>query len=164
MTQVYLGLGSNIDRKRHLAAAVRALSELLQHMQVSIVYESEAVGFSGDPFYNLVVGGETDASLERIIKQLKQIEDDNGRDRSGPKYGPRTLDIDLLAFDELQGVHQGIRLPRSEIFEQSYVLRPLAELAPDLVLAGQTRSCAGLWRDFEVTGQALVEADLQFTD
>jgi len=163
LTEVYLGLGSNIDREQHIRSAVSALAQVLREMRVSTVYESAAVGFAGAPFYNLVVAGRTDMALVDIISWLKKIEDANGRDRSGPKFGPRTLDIDLLTYADLQGMHQGIELPRPETLRQAYVLRPLAELAPELVLPGLQQSCQQLWQRFPAESQPLTAVDLSFT-
>lgn len=137
---------------------------MLRDLRVSTVYESAAVGFEGAPFYNLVVAGRTDLNLPDVIGLLKTIEDANGRDRTGPKFGPRTLDIDLLTYADLQGKHLGIELPRPETFCQAYVLRPLAELAPDLVLPGQQLSCHQLWLQFPTASQPLTAVDLCFTD
>src|SRR5690606_40532301 len=89
------------------------LNEAGQNLQVSSVYESEAVGFDGAPFYNLVAGFDTDWPLATLNCWLKQVEDRNGRDRSHPKFSARTLDIDVLLYDDLVGECDGIQL-RSE--------------------------------------------------
>lgn len=131
MAQVFLGLGSNIDRERHLQAGLDALSAQFGALNLSPVYESEAVGFQGDPFFNLVVAVETSLSPGALSQALKGIEDDNGRERHQPGRGARTLDIDILTYDNLCGVHEGVELPRAEVLINAFVLLPLSQLAPD---------------------------------
>ena len=118
MALIYLSLGSNIERRLNIGAALDALAENFGELVISSVYESEAVGFEGDSFYNLVVGINSDVAVGDISKTLKQIEDTNGRDRSGPKFGPRNLDIDILTVDGVAGQIDGIALPRDEVHLQ----------------------------------------------
>ena len=159
MAAIYLGLGSNIDRRSNFIVGIEALREALDELVPSAVYESAAVGFDGENFWNMVVGAQTNLALAELISALKAIEDDCGRDRSGPKFGSRTLDIDILSYDGLIGEHAGIRLPREETFEQAYVLKPLAEIAPDLVLPGESLSCRVLWSQFDQAAQPLKMVD-----
>src|SRR5690606_19935199 len=98
MVTLYLSLGSNVAREFHICAALDALAERFGPLRISSVYESEAVGFAGEAFYNLVVGLETDLGLASLVAFLKQLEDANGRDRSQPKFSARTLDIDVLLY------------------------------------------------------------------
>ena len=84
MSLVYLSLGSNIEREHHIGAALDALADCFGALEISTVYESVAVGFEGDSFYNLVVGINSDLAVSEITKILKHIEDCNGRDRSAP--------------------------------------------------------------------------------
>ena len=106
-----------IEPRRHLTAGLDMHNAGLGELRLSPVYESSAVGFAGDPFWNMVAGMQSNIELGRLIKTLKFIEDANGRDRSGPKFGPRTLDIDILIYDDLVGEQQGVWLPRDEITE-----------------------------------------------
>jgi len=85
MPQVYLSLGSNIDREQSIQQAIKQLTAEYGLLKISTVYESEAVGFEGDAFYNLVVGFETDLQWEQVQQQLRQIEEDNGRERGSEK-------------------------------------------------------------------------------
>lgn len=153
--KVYLGLGSNIDRHRHLARGLELLQKQLGHLEISPLFESEAVGFQGDPFFNLVVGIETDMPLDALISLLREIEAQNGRVRSAKKFSARTLDIDILTYANLTGLHHGIVLPRPEILKAAFVLYPLALLAPEQVLPGTTRSYQSLWEDFDKHSQQL---------
>jgi 2-amino-4-hydroxy-6-hydroxymethyldihydropteridine diphosphokinase len=80
-------------------------------LTVSIVYESEPVGFSGDTFYNLVVGFYTDLAIIEIIEQLRQIESDHGRIRNGHKFTSNSLDLDLILYSDWVGYHGGKQIP-----------------------------------------------------
>ena len=140
MPRVFLGLGSNVDRDRHIRAGLEALRGVFGDLVVSPVYESEAVGFVGENFLNLVVAIETDLPLRELSQQLRAIEEANGRVRNGPKYSSRTLDIDILTYGDLSGVHEGIALPRDEVTKYAFVLCPLADIAPDDILPGTQMS------------------------
>jgi 2-amino-4-hydroxy-6-hydroxymethyldihydropteridine diphosphokinase len=129
VTQVYLGLGSSINRQVNLRSGLDALAAEYGSLTLSSVYESEAVGFEGALFFNLVVGIQTQASVKQLSTRLKAIEDDNGRVRSGSRFSPRTLDIDILIYGAEVGEVDGVILPRPEITENAYVLWPLAEIA-----------------------------------
>ena len=131
MPRVYLGLGSNIDRERNIRAALHALEAAFEPLLISPVYESESVGFAGSNFYNLVVGIDTDLSVGELAAFLHGIEDANGRVRGGPKFAPRTLDIDILTYGNACGEIDGVQLPRDEILKNAFVLRPLADIAPN---------------------------------
>ncbi|MBA55887.1 MAG: 2-amino-4-hydroxy-6-hydroxymethyldihydropteridine diphosphokinase [Pseudomonadales bacterium] len=155
MARVYLSLGSNIDRERYIRAGLNALEAKFGGLIVSPVYESEAVGFDGDNFYNLVVGIETYLSVGELQRVIKAIEDDNGRVRSGPKFSPRTLDIDILTYDDRVGEVDGVALPRDEILTNAFVLLPLADVAGAELHPQVQRSYAELWADYDKQQQAL---------
>lgn len=129
MARVYLSLGSNISPHTYISTALDELADRFGHLIVSSVYESEAVGFDGDNFLNLVVGIETGLSVGELSKTLKSIEDKHGRKRSGPKFSGRTLDIDILTYADAKGIIDGVSLPRDEITKNAFVLLPLAEIA-----------------------------------
>ncbi|KTT66335.1 2-amino-4-hydroxy-6-hydroxymethyldihydropteridine pyrophosphokinase [Pseudomonas oryzihabitans] len=149
MTRVYLGLGSNIQRERHLGMALDELAALLTDLHCSPVFESEAVGIRSAPFLNLVVGGETELDPAVLSQQLKAIETRSGRyapDRQG-----LPLDIDILLYGELTGEIAGLTLPRAEILRNAFVLWPLALLAGERLHPGNGRSLNELWQ--EMRGQ-----------
>lgn len=155
MTQVYLSLGSNLGREKNIIAGLDALAQQFGELQISRVYESESVGFKGSRFFNLVVGITTDKTIATLSETLKKIEDDNGRLRTGPKYSPRTLDIDILTYDNFIGVEAGVELPRGEILENAFVLLPLSELAPNAVHPICQKSYANLWQAYDKNAQSL---------
>ena len=158
MTHILLGLGSNISRTETLSKALSLLAEKYGEIKISPTFESEAVGFDGDNFYNLVVAAETDQTLEEVIETYRQIEDVCGRVRTGPKFGPRKLDIDLLMYGDLV-CQDPIELPRDEILINAYVLWPLALLEPDTKHPIAGLSYSELWLNYD-NKQALWQIDV----
>ena len=130
MPRVWISIGSNIDREHHIRAALRELRALFGVLRVSPVYETEAVGFEGDAFYNLVVGVETDRRPAELHRLMREIEARNGRQRRGSKFSSRTLDLDLLTYGNEVTDEGGKPLPRDEILKYAFVLAPLADVAP----------------------------------
>lgn len=153
--KVYLGLGSNQRPDFHIRQALDALRQRFGALRVSPVYESAAVGFSGDNFLNLVVEVETALSVGELLQALRTIENQNGRNRSAPRFSGRTLDIDILLYGEAVGMVDGVKLPREEILENAFVLRPLADLAPDLVHPQVQVTMATLWQQYDKSRQSL---------
>lgn len=144
MTQVFLGLGSNIERETHLCAGLEALTEMLGPLQCSPVFESLPVGIKSGQFFNLVVSAYTDLPLAELDRRLKCIEADNGRYAPGRKGLP--LDIDVLLYGQQVGNFDGLILPREEILKNAFVLWPLALHAPQMLHPGVQRSFAELWQ------------------
>lgn len=142
---VFLSLGSNINRVNNINSCLKSLSQVFGNVCCSPVYESEPVGFQGGYFYNLTVKITTELSLEALTQLLKNIEDKNGRVRGGKKFSSRTLDIDILTYDDLCGTFNGIELPRPEIFFNAFVLLPMADLAPDELEPKTKLSYSELW-------------------
>jgi len=155
MSQVYLSIGSNMERERHISASLDALAERFENLQISPVYESEAVGFDGDNFYNLVVGFDTSLTVGDLARLLRQIEAANGRLRDGPKFSGRTLDIDILVHGDACGLVDGVELPRGEITENAYVLLPMADIASDDRLPGTGQTYGELWAAYNKAAQKL---------
>lgn len=144
--RVYLNLGSNVERERHLRAGLNRLLAEHGQLEVSSVYESAAIGFEGPPFYNLCVGLDTDLAISPLLDGLRDIEAESGRVRNGPRFSDRTLDIDLLLYGETRGETDGVQLPRPDILQHAFVLAPLAEIAPD-VRHPDGRSYVAIWND-----------------
>lgn len=160
MTRVFLGLGSNLDREKNIRAGLVALKNSFGDLTLSNIYESESVGFKGSNFYNLVVSLQTDLTIAELSETLKRIEDQNGRIRTGPKYSPRTLDIDILTYGNFVGVEAGVTLPRAEITENAFVLLPLSELAPNELHPALKKSYAKLWASYDKNAQVLWKINL----
>lgn len=149
MPRVWVSAGSNMEREVHIASAVRALRERFGELAVSPVYETEAVGFSGDAFLNLVIGFDSDEPPAALHRALRDIEDRNGRRRDGPKFGPRTLDLDLLTYGDQVGDEGGKALPRDEIERYAFVLAPLADVAGDERHPALGERYAVLWQRWQ---------------
>ena len=162
MTAIYLSLGSNVDRHKHILAALDALNKLLGELLVSSVYESKSVGFDGRNFFNMVVGAQTDLSIAELSENLKRIEDENGRKRNGPKFSPRTLDIDILTYGNFVGIESGIELPRAEIIRNAFVLLPLAEIAPVVTHPQLQKTYQQLWVEYDQASQKLWPIDFEW--
>ena len=155
MHRVYVSIGSNIEPAQHVRLAVAALQGRYGELIISSVYESESVGFAGENFLNLVVGFDTAQSVDEVNKSLHHIEDEQGRDRSGPRFSSRRVDLDLLLYDDLVVDEQGLQIPRDEILKRAFVLWPLAEVAPDLVHPVDKKSYATLWMEFDKSKERL---------
>ncbi len=155
MASIYISIGSNIDAERYIRGAVDALREKYGELRLSSVYESESIGFEGDNFLNLVAGTQTDQSVEEVLDTLHEIENRFGRMRTGPRFSSRTLDLDLLLYDDQVLQDQGIDIPREEITRNAFVLQPLAEIAPQLRHPQQQLTMQELWQQFDKTSQSL---------
>ena len=163
MARVWVSIGSNQDRERCIRGAVDSLRERFGALTVSPVYESEAVGFEGAAFLNLVVGFDTGEAVATLNRVLREIEDAFGRVRGPEKFSPRTLDLDLLTYGEAVGTLDGCELPRDEILRYAFVLRPLADVAGDERHPVEGRSYRALWGDFDDASPPMrrVEMDLE---
>ena len=162
MPTIYISLGSNIERERNTRSGIKALRKRFGPLRLSSVYESEAVGFDGEAFYNMVIGCEVSEDVHRTNRALAEIEDAHGRDRRGPRFSSRTLDLDLLLYDDLVLDEKGLKLPREEILKNAFVLWPLAELAPDLVHPLAGKSYADLWAAFDKSKETLAPIEFRF--
>ena len=145
MSTAWLSLGSNVEPERHLRSAAAALRERFGTVRFSPVYRTPAVGFAGPDFLNAAAAIDTGLEPQALDDWLHALEDAHGRDRSGPRFGSRTLDIDIVLFDDrvLDGPGH-LRIPRDEL-RHAFVLKPLFDLAPDLRLPTTGQSLAELW-------------------
>ena len=155
MPRVYVSVGSNIDRKRNIRGGIDRLDTRFGPLRLSPVYESPAIGFEGDPFYNLVVAFDTEEQLPGVCAQLTATERAFGRTRNEIRFGPRTLDLDLLLYGDLVRHGADVDIPRRDILEYACVLRPLADIAPDLRHPETGETLRELWETFDRDGQPL---------
>jgi len=161
MTEVFVGIGGNIEPQRYIWRGLTALEARFGPLRRSTIYRSRAVGFDGDDFYNLVVAFTTELELHTLDQALDDIELACGRDRSQPRFAPRTLDLDLLLYGDDVSDEPDLVLPRPEILRYAFVLKPLAELAGDRrhPTTGQTYSAH--WREFHTDEPPLVAVDIR---
>ena len=155
MSTAWLGLGSNVNAEAHIRAGIEALREEFDEVRLSPVYISTAVGFNGDDFINLVARVETDLQPTQLRQFLRQLEDRYGRKRDVPKFSDRSLDIDILLYDDLVLLSPVLQLPRAEILKFSHVLKPLADLEPDLMHPTELRSMSDIWNTSGLDGSSL---------
>ena len=160
MPRVYVSIGSNIEKDQHIREGVQELAAHYAPLTLSMVYQSRAIGFEGDDFYNLVAGFDTQDTLAQIGAVLAGIEQRSGRVRNGVRFGPRTLDMDILLYGDLVWHDETHQLPRSEIDKYACVLRPLAEIAPRERHPVTGVTYHDMWRRFNDATQPLIPVDL----
>ena len=125
----YLSLGSNVSPEKNIQFALDQLSKIFGKVVSSSTYLTKSVGFEGSDFLNLVVKINTDLDPSELIEKLHLIEEMTGRVTGTKAFNDRTLDIDVLIYDDL--VDLSLNIPRDEILKYGFVLEPLAELYPD---------------------------------
>ena len=140
MARAYVGLGANLgDRAATLTRAIDLLGERpgIDVVAVSSFRETDPVGYLDQPrFLNAAVAIETSLAPTALLATLLEVERELGRVREGPRYGPRTVDLDLLLMDDLVLDEPGLELPHPRLHERAFALEPLAELDPALVVPG----------------------------
>jgi 2-amino-4-hydroxy-6-hydroxymethyldihydropteridine diphosphokinase len=137
VTRAYVGLGSNLgDRERNLRSALGLLdAEDVRVLAISRFRETDPVGYVDQPrFLNGAALVETDLSAPELLERLLTVERSLGRERTGPRFGPRTIDLDLLLYGDETIDQPGLTVPHPRLAERRFVLEPLAELEPDLAL------------------------------
>ena len=160
MAAVYLGLGSNIDAGNNLRFAIRELRRRFGELTVSPVYQSAPLGFDGPDFLNLVVALSTDEDPLQLLEQIERIHETAGRSRGPDKFSSRPLDIDLLLYGDRVEPDPPLRLPRPDVLEYGFVLRPLADIAADLVHPVSGRTIGEHWGEFDGERHPLTPVDI----
>ncbi len=148
MPHVFVAAGSNVEPLKNLRLALTELARSYAPLQVSPAYRNQAVGFEGEDFINLVVGFTSDEDIHRIRERLQEIEAACGRPRNAPKWAPRSMDLDILLFGDAVSDEPGLILPRPDLVKRAYMLKPLADIAPDLIHPTRQQTMRDLWNDF----------------
>jgi 2-amino-4-hydroxy-6-hydroxymethyldihydropteridine diphosphokinase len=156
LSTVYLGIGSNVDAESHVRAGLAELRQQFGEITLSPVYRSRSVGFEGNDFLNLAACIQTDLQPLQLKQWLNGLENRYGRLRNVEKFSDRTLDIDILLYDDLYVRLPELSLPRGEILHFAHVLKPLADLAPELTHPVNGQTLAELWNGFEGERDGLV--------
>ncbi|MEX1248743.1 MAG: 2-amino-4-hydroxy-6-hydroxymethyldihydropteridine diphosphokinase [Anaerolineales bacterium] len=151
--RIYLGLGSNLgDRKAALDSALANLAPQVRMLQRSPIYETAPWGYTDQPdFLNQVVEAETELPPKEVLALLKATEKQLGR-QPRIRNGPREIDIDILLYDDLVLDEPGLHLPHPNLHERAFVVAPLADIAPELVVPGQVQTIRELSASLDKSG------------
>ena len=159
MPAVYVAAGSNVEPERNLALATQLLRREFADVRFSPWYRNRAVGFEGADFINFVAGFTTQLPIEEVLSRLHATEVACGRPRDAPRWAPRSMDLDVLLYGDLVCDVPGLKLPRPDLLKRSFMLGPLAVLAPDLVHPTEKVTIGALWQRFDRSAHALVEIE-----
>ncbi len=146
---VFVAAGSNLDAERNLATARAEILRTWPDAKFSRAYRNRAVGFEGPDFINWVVGFTTELPIDAVVTRLREIETQCGRPRAAPKWAPRSMDLDILLFDDWVVQHADYTLPRPDLVKRPYMLGPMAEIAPDVVHPTLRQTIGELWAAFD---------------
>ena len=160
MPDAYVAAGSNVRPRASLSRALALLGDEFPGLRASRAYSNAAVGFEGDDFINLVVAFPAEIPTEELLDRLKSIERSCGREPGAPKWGPRSLDLDLLLHGDRVGRVAGKSLPHPDLLTRAWVLGPLAELSPALVHPVARERIDSLWRRFDRSAHPLTPVAL----
>ena len=148
-TEVFLSLGSNIDPVENLQYACEELKKTFGNIQISSAYRNKPIGFEGNDFLNMVVKVKSTFNPNEILNYLRGLEVATGRDTGTGVFDSRTLDIDMILYNDLVRPEKPFKIPRQDIELYSFVLCPLAEINPDGVHPIIGKTFKDLWEDFD---------------
>ncbi len=157
VVKIYLGIGSNIEPRKNIAAGLDSLEQLFSKLDISPTYLAPPFGFEGDDFHNLVISAETELSIEQVVKALRNIEFAHGRPEQAVKFSSRSLDIDLLLYGDYVGKVDGYKIPRSDIDKFDFVLRPLQDIAPNEIHPVSGQSFSESWQVMSASSENQLE-------
>ncbi|MFL6578087.1 MAG: 2-amino-4-hydroxy-6-hydroxymethyldihydropteridine diphosphokinase [Povalibacter sp.] len=160
MPDVFVAAGSNVEPVSHLRQALDELQRIYAPLTVSPAYRNKAVGFEGEDFINLVIGFRTDDSIRDVRRNLQEVEKLCGRPADSPKWAPRTMDLDILLYDQLVSDEPGLILPRPDLIRRAYMLKPMADIAPDVMHPTLHKSMRDLWDAFDRGGHEMNVVEL----
>lgn len=160
MPDVYVAAGSNVEPEKNLGRALDQLEQVFGDVAISPAYRNPAVGFEGADFINLVVRLQTADTPAQVKQKLERIEELCGRPRNAPKWAARSMDLDILMYDQQLSDHPGLILPRPDLLRRAFMLKPLADLAPALRHPTRQRTIGELWAEFPGADHALVEVTI----
>jgi 2-amino-4-hydroxy-6-hydroxymethyldihydropteridine diphosphokinase len=160
MPDVFVAAGSNIEPARNLRLAIDALEKTYGPLRVSPAYRNRAVGFEGEDFINLVVGFATGDAITEVRRNLQRIETQCGRPPAAAKWAPRSMDLDILLYDQLISAEPGLVVPRPDLVRRAYMLKPLFDIAPDVEHPALHRTIRQLWEAFDREAHAMTPVQI----
>jgi 2-amino-4-hydroxy-6-hydroxymethyldihydropteridine diphosphokinase len=155
MPDIYVAAGSNIEPEKNLRRALSELRREFPGLRTSPAYLNPAFGFEGADFINLVVGFESDRPIKDVLQILHRVEENCGRPRLAPKWAPRSMDLDILLYGNAVIDEPGLRVPRADLATKAYMLRPAADLAPQVVHPALGQTLVELWKAFDTSGLSM---------
>jgi len=158
--KVYIGIGSNLEKEKNIRSCIALLHKNYQNIVISPVYETESMGFDGPNFYNMVSSFDTEQDIYALKEQLKKIENKHGRNFNETKFSSRTLDIDILYYDDLVLSNDKIDIPRKEIIKYDFVLKPLIDIAADFIHPSLNISHIEIMTKHSIKKQIISKIDL----
>ena len=161
MPQVFVAAGSNVDPIAHLRQALDELAKIYPSLEISPAYRNKAVGFEGEDFINLVVRFTAEDSIHQVRRNLQEVEKRCGRPADSPKWAPRTIDLDILLYDQLISDEPGLILPRPDLIRRAYMLKPMVDIAPEVMHPTLHKSMRALWESFDRDGHEMRQIELR---
>lgn len=156
MVDVYVAAGSNVQPEHYLRRALAELRVRYPGVRVSPVYRNRAVGFEGADFLNFVVSFATDEPVTRVRERLQEIEALCDRPPNADKWAPRTIDLDILLYGDLVSTQPGLLLPRPDLVRRAYMLKPMVDIAPEVVHPTLNKAVGEIWNEFDQAAHELI--------